>query len=159
MARAFRALRSQRNPVAALATLDDYQRRFPAGALRAEARLARVEALLALGRAPEALPLLMEAGADPADIEATREVRLVRAELLSQAGRCSDATHDFDALLAGEVARDAVTERALYGRAACRSRAGDHNGARRDLERYLADYPGGALRAAAVRALKSHHEK
>jgi len=57
----FRALRAEAGRAeAALAALDDYDRRFPAGLLRDESRLARVEALLALGR-PAAARSLLEA--------------------------------------------------------------------------------------------------
>lgn len=152
MATAFRALRSDGDPLAALGSLDDYERRFPRGVLRGEARVARAEALLALGRRAEALPWLeqLEAGpggrARPVARALTPSVRLTRAELLVEAGRCAEATHDFDVLLGGRSGSgsdtvdsvDGVTTlRALWGRASCHARVGENGRARADLERYL----------------------
>jgi hypothetical protein len=59
---------------------------------------------------------------------------------------------DFDQLLApGAPGRP--NERALYGRASCRLRAGDSGGARNDLQRYLAIYPHGRFHADVTAAL------
>jgi hypothetical protein len=55
---AFRHLRQQHDPAAALAALDEHRRRFPAGALRVEAWLARAEALVELDRPAEAARVL-----------------------------------------------------------------------------------------------------
>jgi hypothetical protein len=55
---AFRLLRQQHDPAAALRKLDEHRRHFPASALRTEADLARAEALFALGRRAEATALL-----------------------------------------------------------------------------------------------------
>jgi hypothetical protein len=55
---AFRLLRQQHDPAAALRKLDEHRRHFPASALRTEADLARAEALVALGRRAEATALL-----------------------------------------------------------------------------------------------------
>jgi len=137
---AFRELRTRGDAAAALRALEEYDRRFPAGALRSEARVARAEALLALDRRRDALPSLE--GLEASGATPTREVRVTRGELLAEAGRCPDAVRDFDAVLAaGE--RDAAGARALYGRASCRSRAGDGERARQDLRRYLLLHPGG----------------
>jgi TolA-binding protein len=153
LARAFRALRAQHDPEAALAALDEYRRRFPTGGLRGEAALARLESLLATGRKQAALALVSGAEAD--GIELTRDMRLARAELLSEAGRCREALNDFDRLVGGGAAAARPNERALYGRATCRLRAGDQSGARQDLERYLAAYPQGRFHAEAALALAS----
>ena len=75
-----------------------------------------------------------------------------RGELRADAGRCAEARADFDAVLSGDAPDDGVVERALYGRAACRERAGDREGARANLEAYLARFPAGRLRADPARA-------
>jgi len=149
---AFRQLRSNGDAAAAIRALDEYDRRFPAGALRAEARIARAEALMAEDRRREALPLL--AGLTDEDGELTRAVRITRAELYAEADRCADAVRDFDRVLAGS-ADDAAGGRALYGRASCRLQAGEAVRARTDLETYLALHPEGAFAPAARRALDS----
>ncbi len=138
LARAFQALRVDHNPQQALAALDEHQRRFPAGALRGEACLARLEALLAAGRKAEALALIARSEADGLAI--TRDMRLARAELLAGSDRCGEAMADFDELLS-LVSPSRPNERALYGRAFCRLRAGDSDGARSDLQTYLAMLP------------------
>ena len=150
LARAFQALRVDHNPQQALAALDEHQRRFPAGALRGEACLARLEALLASGRKADALALI--ASSEAGGIAITRDMRLARAELLAESDRCGEAMADFDELL-GPVSPSRPNERALYGRAFCRLRAGDSGGARSDLQRYIAIYPHGRFQADVAAAL------
>jgi hypothetical protein len=58
LAVAFRHLRVDRDGATALARLEEHARRFPDGHLQPEAGLARVEALLLLGRRAEAVALL-----------------------------------------------------------------------------------------------------
>ncbi|HVZ73834.1 MAG TPA: hypothetical protein VHJ20_15750 [Polyangia bacterium] len=149
---AFRELRSAGDPIGALRALDEYDRRFPSGALRDEARVARAEAFMAQDRRRDALALL--AGVDEAGAALTRGVRITRGELLAEAGRCLEAVRDFDRVLAS-AADDAEGGRALYGRASCRLRAHDTMGARTDLESYLSLHADGAFAAAARRALES----
>jgi hypothetical protein len=153
---AFRQLRSVGgDPRAALRSLDAYERRFPHGVLRAESRVARAEALIALDRRREALPVL-EALDDEDGSGLTRSVRMTRAELRVDAGRCASAQHDLDVILTtGAEAGDAIGGRALYFRATCRLRAGEVGPAREDLGRYLRFHPDGELSAAARRALHS----
>jgi tetratricopeptide (TPR) repeat protein len=146
LAEAFRELRSGGDAASALRSLEQYDRRFPAGVLRSEARIARAEALIALGRRAEALPLLE--GLEGERGALTRNVRITRGELLAEGGHCARAVRDFDALLASPE-RDEVGGRALYGRASCHLNAGEVAPARRDLERYLLLYPDGDLAAAA----------
>ena len=148
MARAFRHLRDEGDATAALAALDERQRRFGAGALAAEAALARVEALLLLGRTADALPFLV--AIRDARAGQTPEVRATRAELLTRSHRCGEAAPDFDALLAPGAPR-ATRERALYARASCRLQSGQPLGAVPDLESYLAEFPDGRS-APTVRA-------
>jgi Tetratricopeptide repeat len=147
LARAFRSLRTNANPRAALLDLEAYQRRYPDGRLTAEAATARAEALVALGRADDALPILM--GIRETGEGLTRDLRLSRAEMLAKAGRCDEAEKDFQPLIDGG-ATDPIRERALYDRASCRLRAGKTAAARSDLERYVAQFPGGQF-VTAVR--------
>jgi tetratricopeptide (TPR) repeat protein len=150
LASAFHELRSGGDATAALRSLDEYDRRFPGGALQGEARVARAEALLALDRRRDALPLLD--GLEGAGGTPTRDVRVARGELLAEAGRCPDALRDFDAVLAASES-DAAGGRALYGRASCRLRAGAVELARRDLKRYLSLHSTGPFATAARRAV------
>jgi len=150
IATAFRQLRSAGDPAAALRTLDRYQVDHPTGALRSEARVARAEALIELGRRREALPLLDEI--DGRSGPPTRNVRLTRAELHAEMGQCRRARADFDVLADGDELDD-TRARALSGRASCRRSAGDAAGARQDLETYLRLFPGGPFAAVARRAL------
>ncbi len=149
LAQAFHALRVDGDAAAALEALDRYAQHFPNGTLAPEARVARVEALLALGRTGDALPLLLAMRDRATGL--TRDVQITRAELLAEKDRCAEAMPDFDDLVQAD-ARDAVGERALYGRAACHLRGGRTPAARRDLDRYLSVYPGGRFAAAARRA-------
>jgi hypothetical protein len=148
LARAFRHLRSEGDAAGAIAALDEHDRRFGAGALATEAALARVEALLLLGRSTEALPPLLAIRGTPAG--RTPEVRATRAELLARAHRCDEAASDLDALLA-PGAPAAARARALYARASCALEGGDPARALPDLERYLGEFPDGRS-APAVRA-------
>jgi hypothetical protein len=160
MARAFRSLRGEHDPAGALSLLDTHASRFPAGRLAAEASLARVEALLALGRRGEALAVLdRDAGgrglvAGSAAGERGRERALLRGELRAEAGRCTEAIADFAA--ADHDAPAEIVARALWGRAACRARVGDEAAARRDLARYLIAFPAGPSAHKARRWLAEH---
>jgi hypothetical protein len=150
LARAFQALRADKEAEAALRALDEWARRFPNGELADQARVARVEALLALGRATDALPLLVEIRDRASGL--TRDIQIVRAELLSEQDRCAQAMPDFDDLLADGL-HDAADERALYSRAACNLRTGRAALGRRDLGRYLKTYPDGRFAGAVRRAV------
>jgi TolA-binding protein len=57
-------------------------------------------------------------------------------------------------LLRADAPADAVTERALYGRAVCRGKMGNWIGARQDFERYLAMFPDGTFAHKARTAMK-----
>jgi tetratricopeptide (TPR) repeat protein len=149
VARAFQAVRVDRDAASALRALDERARRFPDGTLADEARVARVEALLALERTAEALPLLLEIRDRSQGL--TREIQVARAEILAAEGRCAEALADFDDLLSG-AAPDDAGERALYGRAGCRLRAGEATQVREDLRRYLQLYPRGRFAGAVARA-------
>jgi hypothetical protein len=147
---AFRSLRSEARPAAALAALDDYDRRFPSGLLGHEARLARVEALLSLGERGQALALLDRLAATGDALP--RSARVARGELRAEAGRCLEAGRDFDVVLAASSDDDAGG-RALYGRASCALRAGDEATAAAALSRYVDEHPAAPNATAAREAL------
>jgi TolA-binding protein len=150
--RAIGLLRGKHDAPAALAALEDYIARFPSGVLVREASVARIDALLMLDRADEALRAL-----DALPLDAHRrstELRLIRAELRARTD-CGRADADFTAVLA-HVRTAALEERALYGRAACRSNAKDA-GAADDLRRYVDRFPNGAHADWARRWLENNH--
>ena len=150
LADVLRLLRAKGEPAAALARLDEHDRRYPAGALAREAARARVEALLALGRDSAALELLDRLALDGNGVD--RRALLARAELRAAAGRCLDASGDF-ARARGADASDDVAGRALYGDGLCHLGAGDLSGARAAFESYLRDFPNGPRRKDVERAL------
>ena len=123
----------------ALALFDDYRARFPQGSLLVEASVARVDALMLMGRRSDALALLTRLPLDR--VGRPIELQLLRAELQAERD-CSRALPDFDAVLAAAVS-SGLGERALYGRAACRLRTGDAAAGRADLQAYLTRYPNG----------------
>jgi len=135
-------LRRDHDAKRTLVLLDDYDRRFGQGALAMEATSTRAQALLQLGDNARALELL-----DRLPLwqgKHTGELRVIRGELRSLAGRCQDALSDFDDILRATV-RTAPSEvaRALFGRASCRARIGDLVGAEQDRQRYLKEFPQG----------------
>lgn len=140
MDRALSTLRRDRNPGAALAALDGYLGRYPHGVLEKEARLARIDALVLLGRNEQALNALETITFDPG-LRST-ELLVVRAELRA-ARDCRRAVEDFSAAL-GRGPDAKLLERILYGRGACRTKLQDLTGADDDLLRYLERFPTGA---------------
>lgn len=137
--RALEKLRRAHDGAGALRLLDEHRARFPAGVLALEAAVARVDALLLLGRRGEALEQL--ARLPLSRVGRRAELQLLRAELHAERD-CKKARADFDAVLAAS-APAALAERALYGRATCRLRSGDEAGARVDLQDYLSRFPHG----------------
>ena len=132
-------LRRDHDARSTLDLLDDYRARFPHGVLSVEASIARVDALLLLGRRDDALAWLARLPLERSG--RSIELQLLRAELYAERD-CNQAISDFDAILAPALA-SSLGERALYGRAACRLRLGDVVGGRADLHTYLARYPAG----------------
>jgi TolA-binding protein len=144
-------LRGKHDAAAALAALDDYLARFPGGVFAREAHVARVDALLMLARPDAALQEL-----DALSLDANRrstELQLVRGELRARTD-CSRAEADFSAVLA-RVRTAALEERALYGRAVCRSQQGNAAGAAEDLRRYVDRFPDGGHAGWARRWLQN----
>ncbi|MBX7101487.1 MAG: hypothetical protein K1X89_27480, partial [Myxococcaceae bacterium] len=142
-------LRQAHQPAAALESLDALEARFPNGALADAARLARIEALLSLGRAADALALLD--GAPGLSALKGQELLVLRGELRESAGRHVEALADFQAATRAPLA--AVRERAVYGAAGALARLGRDEEARAALEAYLDDFPAGRFAAAARTAL------
>jgi predicted Zn-dependent protease len=135
--------------------LDESRALFAKGSLALEAQVARVDALLALGRRAEALAILEQ-------LPVTRvgrggELHLMRAELRA-ASDCALALADFDVLVARALAPP-LLERTLYGRAACELSVGDRSQAEQDLNQYLARFPQGRFAAQVESQLAKLHGK
>jgi hypothetical protein len=131
----------------ALSSIERHLREFSGGALELEARVARVDALLLLGRRHEAE---RELSALPIEsVGRSRELRLIRAELRAVMD-CRAALADFQVLV-DQALPSAWQERALFGRGACLLRLGDGAGAERDFARYLDQFPSGRF-AEQIRA-------
>jgi TolA-binding protein len=167
LSRAIRALRSEQHPETALATLDEYLRRFPNGSLQPEASRLRTEALLALGQKRAALAELNQAPIS--GVTGGEESHLVRGELRAAAGGWREAMLDFDLVVRARQAHDASPgaatstklrdrfERALWDRASARSHLGDHAGARADLRECLRRFPEGRFAAQIAALLEERH--
>lgn len=138
-------------PQRALDLLDVHARRFASGVLARESAVVRVDALLALGRGEDARRTLTHLDLERAP--RTSELRVLRGELAANAGDCAAALTDFDRVLAG-APEASLVERATIGRASCRAQLGDGDGARAELERYLARFPNGRFSARARHTLQ-----
>jgi hypothetical protein len=147
---ALHTLRQRHDPAGALDTTRKYRVRFAAGALAGEADRIDVEALLALGRDGDALRLVDRMALAPGHAQ---ELHLLRGELRAGAGRCAEALDDFANALLGAGVSDRIAERGLFGRAACRLRLRQGDGARADLTRYLQQFPRGGHVDEVRRAL------
>jgi hypothetical protein len=135
------------NAARALRALDRHLREFAQGPLELEARVARVDALLVLGRRQEAR---RELSALPIEsVGRKHELRLIRAELRAD-DDCRAAISDFQVLVELPLPT-AWAERALFGRGACLLKLGDKAGAERDFTRYLERFPAGRF-AEQIRA-------
>jgi len=148
---AIRLLRRDHDAGAALSALDAYLDRYPSGVLNREARFARVDALLILQRSEQALDALEVLPLD--NHRRSTELQVIRGELRARSD-CARAGQDFGAVLTRNP-DDALAERALYGRGACRAKQGDVTGAAEDLRRYLERFPNGTHAGWARRWLES----
>jgi TolA-binding protein len=147
---AFSQLRAKRDPGAALDTFNDYLEANPLGVMRKEASMARIEALLKLGRQRDALAALQSFPFGDGARDA--EMRVVRGELAAVRS-CQEAIPDFAAVTSEGAASPAVLERALYGRAACEARLGRRPEAEVSFRAYLRQFPAGSFAAGARRQL------
>lgn len=135
------------NASRALRAIDEHLQKFPRGALELEARVARVDALLVLGRRQEAR---RELSALPLEsVGRKNELRLIRAELRAD-DDCHAALSDFQVLVDQPLPSN-LAERALFGRGACLLKLGNQAAADRDFDRYLERFPGGRF-ADQIRA-------
>jgi hypothetical protein len=146
------ALRAHQ-PAEALEQVSIYRRKYPRGLMEGEAALAEVQAELDLGLDGIALQQLEDLGRDDfRRVPRPDESRLLRAELLARRNSCGPPIDDFDRLLGGSL-EQSLEQRALFGRAVCRSKSGDADGARADFGRYLARFPDGRFAGQARRSL------
>lgn len=149
--RAVTLLRRDHDGLGALAALDAYLASYPRGLFSHEARFARVDALLLLGRSDQALADLELLPLDHG--RRSTELKVIRAELKARSS-CASAEADFSAALSqGPDTR--LLERILYGRGVCRSKLGNLAGAVDDLRRYVERFPDGAHAASARTWLES----
>jgi tetratricopeptide (TPR) repeat protein len=147
---ALQLLRQQHDARSALSVLDEYGKRFSNGTLSREATLARIDALLELDDRVHALEILDRTHLT--ELPRARELAVLRGELRGAAGRCSQAMADLGSALDGSG--DALEERALWGRASCRSRLSDSAGARSDLGQIISRFPQGNFASKARQALR-----
>ena len=147
---ALQLLRQQHDARSALSALDEYDKRFPNGTLAREATLARIDALLELDDRVHALELLDRTRLT--ELPRARELAVLRGELRGAAGHCGQALADLGSALDGSG--DTLEERALWGRASCRSRLGDSAGARSDLGQIISRFPQGNFATKARQTLR-----
>jgi tetratricopeptide (TPR) repeat protein len=147
---ALKRLRRDNDAAGALSLLNSHSVSFPSGAMKREVTVAKVEALMVLKQRTEALTLLKSEDLD--DLPKGAELRVLRGELSGALGHCRDALVDFEPTLSS-AASATLKSRALFGRASCRSRLGQHATAQRDFKDYLERYPTGSFAAEAKRAL------
>ena len=144
----WRQLRVARDPAAALALLDLHAVRFPRGSFGPEARIARVEALMALGRNAAARSLVEGTGLD---VRSDLRLRVIRAELRAQAGDTAAALDDFS-IASRQAGAPTTVARALFGLAVCQAKLGHRDQAEASYRLYLRRFPNGrdAMRARAA---------
>lgn len=128
----------------ALAALEDYERRFPQGALAREVALSRLEQLVALGRVQSALELSQQLLQEPTAIGHREELHRLRGDLYRKGGsNCTAAVGEYDAVIAGAGTARADAE---FWRAECLLMLGRVSEAQVGYQRYLT---GGAVQHRA----------
>jgi hypothetical protein len=138
VAQALHELREEKNPRAALETLDEHTKRFPRGRLLHEAAVVRLEALTASGQREQALAALD--GGLPALAPLGRSALILRGELRAAANRLEAARDDFEAAWAFR-GKDDLAARALLGLARVELSLGARALAERNLHEYLDVFP------------------
>lgn len=131
----------------ALAALSEYRQRFPRGSLRHEVALARVELLVRLGRARDALRESEELLASPDGRIRAAELHLLRGNMYQTA--LSDLEAAATEYARAERLGGALGAEATYLRGRCLETLGDRRAALEAYERYLSTPR--AHRAAEVR--------
>jgi hypothetical protein len=111
----------------ALQALGDYRQRFPAGSLRNEVDVSRIELLARLQRGPEALRASEQLLATPAGRERAAELRLLRGNVQRAAGALREAISEY---ASAERLGGALGEEAAFLRAQCLEALGDVAAAR-----------------------------
>jgi hypothetical protein len=149
LGQAIRLLREEHDARAALAVLDEMDRSPDGIEFDEEIVLVRIEALMSLGDQRSALRLLDSLS--PTALPNGVELEVLRGDLRAAAGRCAEAVADY--VRAEPTAAPPLQERLLIGRAGCAARAGDVEGAKRDLTAYLRRFPQGRFAGQAQRAL------
>jgi len=110
-ARALELWRARRDAPAALAALDEHERRYAGGQMRAEALVLRAEILLAGRHEREALAALDQVSLDR--VPRGRELRTLRGELRVRFGRCEEGRADLAPVARGADAHAARAREAL----------------------------------------------
>ena len=111
----------------ALGALWDYRQRFPAGSLRNEVDVSRIELLARLGRGQEALSASERLLATPAGRERAAELRLLRGNVYRSAGSLREAIGEY---ASAERLGGSLGEEATFLRAQCLEALGDVAAAR-----------------------------
>lgn len=122
-------------PERALAALEESLARFPSGTLEHEARMFRLELLVQLGRAEEALATSRALLATAAGRRRAAELHVLRGHVLRQkVGDCAAAVEEY---ARAEAARGAGAAGGTYWRGVCLERLGDARGAIAAYQQYL----------------------
>jgi hypothetical protein len=87
----------------ALGTLEEHRRRFPSGVLGTEAGLTRIELLVRLGRATEALEAISTAMDGRLGKERGGDLHAMRGDLLVEQGDCPGALREYEQARQGGV--------------------------------------------------------
>jgi tetratricopeptide (TPR) repeat protein len=111
----------------ALGALGDYRQRFPAGSLRNEVDVSRIELLARLERRQEALSASEQLLATPAGRERAAELRLLRGKVLRASGSLREAVAEY---ASAERLGGALADEATFLRAQCLEALGDVAAAR-----------------------------